>query len=296
MVMHCINCGFELPADARFCLRCGHAVTYTQQNPATPSPPVPPSIPAAQSGLVTCSKCGTIIRRTAQRCFKCGLENAEYLEPPPSPISSTKWRMSPGTIGCLSIAGFFALVGIVVELSSNSISTSANSNATSTNASQPTDEPTPEPTPDQHAARQALQTYWMGATKNTALAMAYVQAAIDFAQEGDTVSASTALDKASSAADQAGTDSATDVPDGWDDVEGSLGLGNDALKRAVTASRGALDSDAPSAWSDASQANQEVHQTSMMLRQKLVHTTWTWVARQAMLRTRVIWLKRFTTL
>ena len=212
-----------------YCNKCGH------QNP---------------DESAFCGKCGTALVQATQgeplsAATPPAPPPASQPQPRPAPPAPTKKGPSCWLVGCLSVVGLFIFFIIMAALiPSTTHSTSENSTK-------------PHSYAGGHEGRQAIHQYWVSATNETAAALSYTLLAIDAAKGGDTTTASTALEKGTEAANQAGMDSVTNVPDGWDDVEGSLSAGDEALKRALTAARKGLDSNAPSDWSDASQALEE---------------------------------------
>lgn len=215
--MHCTSCGVQLPDDARFCASCGKAVAA----PVGAQPPTPPQPTTSSSPQV-----------------------------PPAPPA--RKGLSCFSVGCLTIIGIVLVTIIVAAININNYSSS-----NFTPARRAANNPAPQSYEARHTQRQAIHSYWVGATNQSVVALSYVQLALDAENEGDLVTASTALEKAGSAADQAEMDAVSTVPDGWDDVSGSLVGGDDALKSAVKSARSGLDSNAPSDWSDAAQSAEQ---------------------------------------
>ena len=60
--MLCSNCRTTLPANAHFCLKCGHAVDVPESKPEPPAVATPAS----------CTKCQTELPPGSKFCLKCG--------------------------------------------------------------------------------------------------------------------------------------------------------------------------------------------------------------------------------
>jgi hypothetical protein len=84
--MFCSNCACELPAIAKFCVRCGSRV---HSPPATP-----PTLPAHATLGPVCVNCGKPHDPSHQFCNNCGQPlsqgQTQTTQPPPSPVADSE--------------------------------------------------------------------------------------------------------------------------------------------------------------------------------------------------------------
>jgi uncharacterized membrane protein YvbJ len=72
----CVNCGAKLDEGIKFCLSCGNAVSNVPNEPVAPmvqqqTAPLPPR-PMADE--MYCHSCGSVIKKIAEICPKCGVK------------------------------------------------------------------------------------------------------------------------------------------------------------------------------------------------------------------------------
>jgi RNA polymerase subunit RPABC4/transcription elongation factor Spt4 len=80
--MFCVNCGTKIEDGIKICPTCGNAVSSVPNEPVAPivqqqSTPLPPR-PMADE--IYCHSCGSVIKKIAEICPKCGVKqnNAPY--------------------------------------------------------------------------------------------------------------------------------------------------------------------------------------------------------------------------
>jgi len=74
--MRCSECGFDNPADTRFCTNCGAKL----EAPAPPPPSPPPT-----TSTRYCPQCGSVVRPEARFCDRCGQDlSKEVVRPAPA--------------------------------------------------------------------------------------------------------------------------------------------------------------------------------------------------------------------
>jgi RNA polymerase subunit RPABC4/transcription elongation factor Spt4 len=78
--MFCTNCGEKIEEGVKFCSGCGKAVTGVSNEPITPIIQQQPTVLQTQAPMADekyCFSCGSVIKRAAEICPKCGVNQSK---------------------------------------------------------------------------------------------------------------------------------------------------------------------------------------------------------------------------